>query len=205
MRIAAWGITLLALAGAAGAQAPTTMPQSRKITDEERERLYDALDYWDEQRERYARIAKRAHDLYPQRRDTPLRDINISDDEVRELQALMEKYLPSDYVNISPVVTDCPCEEGPTCTAQVYVVATLNGQERGLQLSRLDEQWQVGVVQQWWLKFQSIKRQRTGDSWLDYLLQQKAMNDLYEEFPRCVGKLVPAQHSAAATKPEPAR
>jgi len=203
MRIAAWLIIPLALVGVAGAQSPPSRP--RKITDEEYTRLVDALDYRDEHREFYGRIAKRANELRPGRRDGPLRDVNISDDEIREVQAIKEKYLPSDYVNISPVVTDCPCEEGPTCTAQVYVVATLNGQERGLQLSRFNDRWEVGVVQQWWLKYQAIKWQRTGDSWLDYLLHEKAVNDLYEEFPRCVGKLVPAQHSAAAKKPEPAR
>ena len=203
MRVAAWLITLLALAGAAGAQTAASQP--RKITDEERRRLYDAMHYWDEQRERYGQIAKRAHELYPERRDGPLRDINISDDEIREVQAIKEKYLPSDYVNISPVVTDCACEEGPTCTAQVWVVATLNGKERGLQLSRLNDHWGVGVVQQWWLKFHAIQWQRTGDSWLDYLLHQKAVNDLYEEFPQCVGKLVPAERPAAAKKTEPAR
>jgi len=205
MRIAAWLITLWALAGTAGAQTAPPAAPTRKVSAEERERLYDAMDYWDEQRERYGRIAKRANELQPRRRDTPLRDVNISDDEIREVQVIKEQYLPTDYVNISPVVSDCPCEEGPTCTAQVYVVATLNGKERGLQLSRLNQQWQVGVVQQWWLKFQAVQRQRTGDSFLDYLLYQKAVNDLYEEFPRCVGKLVPAQHSAAAKTPEPAR
>src|SRR5689334_13746584 len=162
MRIAAGLIAVLALAGAAHAQTPSPALPTRKVSEEERERLYDAMDYWDEQRERYGRIAKRAHELFPRRRDAPLRDVNISDDEVREVQAIKEKYLPNDYVNISPVVTDCPCEEGPTCTAQVFVVATLNGEERGLQLSRLNEQWQVGVVQQWWLKFQAIQRQHTG-------------------------------------------
>jgi len=205
MRVAAWLIILMALAGAANAQTQAPASPTRKITDEERDRLYDAMDYWDEQRERYGRIAQRSNELRPRRRDTPLRDVNISDDEIREVQVIKEKYLPSDYVNISPVVTDCPCEEGPTCTAQVYVVATLNGQERGLQLSRFNDRWEVGVVQQWWLKYQAIQWQRTGDSWVDYLLHEKAVNDLYEEFPQCVGKLVPAEHSAAAKKPEPAR
>jgi len=205
MRVAAWLIILMALAGAANAQNQAPASPTRKITDEERDRLYDAKDYWDEQRERYGRIAQRSNELRPRRRDTPLRDVNISDDEIREVQVIKEKYLPSDYVNISPVVTDCPCEEGPTCTAQVYVVATLNGQERGLQLSRFNDRWEVGVVQQWWLKYQAIPWQRPGDSWVDYLLHEKAVNDLYEEFPQCVGKLVPAEHSAAAKKPEPAR
>ncbi|HET7809177.1 MAG TPA: hypothetical protein VFL16_01235 [Steroidobacteraceae bacterium] len=204
MRIAGWAISLLAL-GAAHAQAQAPASPTRQVSDEERERLYAAKDYWDEQRERYARIAQRANELFPRRRDAPLRDVNISDDEIREVQVIKEKYLPRDYVNISPVVTDCPCEEGPTCTAQVFVVATLKGRERGLQLSRVSEHWQVGVVQQWWLKFQAIQKQHTGSPWLDYLLYQKAVNDLYEEFPRCVGKLVPAEHSAAAQKPEPAR
>jgi len=203
MRIAACFMIALAMAGTASAQTPVSQP--RKVTDKEYARLNDAYEYWMSQQERYEAIARRARELYPDRRNTPLRELNISDDEIREVQAIKEKYLPSDYVNISPVVTDCPCEEGPTCTAQVYVVATLNGKERGLQLSRFNDRWEVGMVQQWWLRYQAITWSRSGDSWLDFLLHEKAVNELYEEFPRCVGTLVPAEHSAAAQKPEPAR
>ena len=72
------------------------------------------------------------------------------------------KYLPRAMVNISPVVTNCPCEEGPNCTAQVYVVATTGDNSKGLQLSRLKDQWMVGVVQQWWLRREAL---RSAEAW----------------------------------------
>src|ERR1041384_5277939 len=95
--------------------------------------------------------SNRAFELRPVRRDTPLRYLNLSDEEVREVQRVSAKYLPRDTVNISPVVTGCPCEEGPDCTEQVYVLASKESGTRGLQLSRVRNRWTVGVVQQWWL------------------------------------------------------
>ena len=82
-------------------------------------------------------ISKRAEELRPARRDEPLRYLNITDEEIRAGPVdFAPKYLPRAMVNISPVVTNCPCEEGPNCTAQVYVVATTGEQSKGLQLSR---------------------------------------------------------------------
>ena len=203
MRIAAWFITCLSLAGVASSQTPAS-PQ-KKLTLDDYVQINDAYAYWASQAERYAGIMQRARALFPARRNTPLRELNISDDEIREVEAIKSEYLPRDYINISPVVTECPCEEGPTCTAQVYVTATARGRERGLQLSRMNQTWQVGVVQQWWLRFFAIIRQNTGNPYLDDYLYYKARNELYEEFPRCVGTLVPAEQPAAAQKPEPAR
>jgi hypothetical protein len=37
---------------------------------------------------------------------------------------------------------------------------------------------------------------------LDYYLYRKATSELYEEFPRCVGQLVPAPQAASTKKPE---
>src|SRR5215510_3902386 len=83
----------------------------------------------------------RARELRPQRRDEPLRYLNISDDEIREIQEVAKKYLPKVLLNISPVVTGCPCEEGPQCTDQVYIVAQTAQSSRGLQLSRVRNAW----------------------------------------------------------------
>src|ERR1041384_2049145 len=66
---------------------------------------------------------KRAVAIYPRRRDTPLRVLNITDEEIREVQALARKYEMSELMNISPVVMGCPCEEGGSCTEQVYIVS----------------------------------------------------------------------------------
>jgi hypothetical protein len=179
------------LALAAHAQAP-----SKSLTAEQVRQMLEDREYWRAEGYRYLRIERRAKALYPQRRDTPLRDLNISDNEIREVEAIAQKYLPRSLVNISPVVAECPCEEGPTCTAQVYVVATTRTSSRGLQLSRMKDRWDVSMVQQWWHRRDVIVEQSTGNRFLDDYLHEKAINELYEEFPACVGQMVPAAQAA---------
>ena len=195
MRIA-WFFLTLALAAGAHAQSAAS-----KMTPELYRQMGDDMAYWDAQRERYQVVSKRAEELYPARRNTPLRDVNISDEEIREIEMITRKYLPRAYVNISPVVTDCPCEEGPACTAQVYVVAQTADQTRGIQLSRMNDRWNVGTVQQWWLRRDAVKRQHTGNSFLDYYLFQKAVTELLEEFPMCAGQQAAAPKTASTPKP----
>ena len=196
MRIALYFLTASALAGGVHAQSAGS-----KMTPELYQQMLEDMQYWDAQRGRYTKIRARAHALYPERRNSPLRDLNISDNEVREIEVISRKYLPPDYVNISPVVSDCPCEEGPACTAQVYVVAQGKEKARGLQLSRMNDRWGVGLVQQWWLRREAIVRQRTGNRFLDFYLEQKAVNELYEEFPICPSPLQPESKTASTTQP----
>jgi len=185
---------------ASASQAQTAA--KKDLTAEQYRMIIDDREYWRQQSSRYRDIVRRAWALEPGRRNTPLRELNISDDEVREVQAIAAVNLPRALVNISPVVTDCPCEEGPTCTAQVYVLAIGKGQTKGLQLSRMNQTWQVGIVQAWWLKREALKQQNTGNKFLDEYREEKALNELLEEFPVCVGQLVPATQTAATKKPE---
>jgi hypothetical protein len=185
----------LMLASAAQAQSAA----SKGLTADQYRMIIDDRDYWRQQAERYRDISRRAWLLTPERRNSPLRELNISDDEVREVQAIAAVYLPRALVNISPVVTDCPCEEGPTCTAQVYVLATGKGKTKGLQLSRMNRTWQVSMVQAWWLKHDALQQQ---NKFLDEYREEKARNELLEEFPVCVGQLVPATQTVATKKPE---
>lgn len=127
-------------------------------------------------------VMNRATLLRPGRRDGPPRDVNISDDEVREVQAVSQRYLPSDFVNISPVVTGCPCEEGAECTDQVYVVATSSAEPRGLQLSRVKNKWIVGTVQKWWLRYEELLAKQPTLDWLEF---GRAANALAHDFPVC--------------------
>src|SRR5690242_17373366 len=76
---------------------------------------------------RLSDIEVRAFQLQPRRIDNPMRELNLSDGEVREIQAIAGKFAMNSMVNISPVIAGCACEEGPLCTDQVYVVATLPG------------------------------------------------------------------------------
>ena len=143
----------------------------------------------------------RAWLLAPKRRDEPLRYLNISDNEVREIQLVAEKYLPKVLLNISPVVTGCPCEEGPQCTDQVYIVAETAVSSKGLQLSRVRNAWVVGSVQQWYLRYEEL---RSREAKMDYLKFMRAESELYREFPVCFGELVPAENKTASTqKAEP--
>jgi len=191
MRIA-WFLLALALATGVLAQSAGS-----KMTPEMYRQMLEDMQYWNAQGTRYDKLRKRARELYPDRRNTPLRDVNISDEEIREVEAITRKYLPRAYVNISPVVTNCPCEEGPMCTAQVYVVAQTAEKTRGLQLSRMKGRWDVGAVQQWWLRREGIVRQNTGDRFLDEYLYEKAVNEMYEEFPACAEPVAPAGQTAS--------
>jgi hypothetical protein len=195
MRFATCLAGVLALAASAYAQTPSNPP-----TFQEMRQILEDWEYWRQQDDRYRFIETRARALYPGRRDTPLRDLNISDNEIREVETIARKYLPQSFVNISPVVGECPCEEGPTCTAQVYVVATTRTSSRGLQLSRLNDRWNVSRVQQWWHRREAIVAQNTGDALRDRYLYDKAVNELYEEFPLCVGQLVPVKKTASTPK-----
>jgi hypothetical protein len=191
MRIA-WFLLTLALATGVHAQSAGS-----KMTPEMYRQMLEDMQYWNAQGTRYDKLRKRARELYPDRRNTPLRDVNISDEEIREVEAISRKYLPQAYVNISPVVTHCPCEEGPMCTAQVYVVAQTPEKTRGLQLSQMKGRWEVGAVQQWWLRREGIVRQDTGNRFLDEYLFEKAVNELYEEFPACAEPSLPASQTAS--------
>jgi len=50
----------------------------------------------------------------------PLREINISDEEVRQIEAVVRELIPGAIVTISGVAQGCPCEDGPGCSAQVW-------------------------------------------------------------------------------------
>ena len=143
----------------------------------------------------------RAWQVRPMRRDEPLRYLNISDYEVREIQLVAERYLPKVLLNISPVVTGCPCEEGPQCTDQVYIDAQTGQSSKGLQLSHVKNAWVVGSVQQWYFRYDEL---RARGPKLDYLNYLRAESELFREFPMCVGELVPAENTTASVpKAEP--
>lgn len=126
------------------------------------------------------------------RRDAPARSANIVDQEILEIEAVMRQQHPGAVVNIGTVVNDCACEDGPGCTEQVWVVAYLPQASQGLQLSRIDGRWQIGPLQQWWLRFEAFNQKpypqgRVGDpalsSKVDAYVQQQTF--LYDSFPLC--------------------
>jgi len=108
---------------------------------------------WKAERARLSHI----HKSRPRRLDVPLRTENISDEEVREIQAATAKIYPGAIANISGVTEGCRCEEGSLCTSQVWVVAYKDSRYDGLMLSRVGDAWTVGVVQHWWLKYDELR------------------------------------------------
>lgn len=135
--------------------------------------------------ERLWAIEKRASELRPRRRDTPMRELNISDNEVREIEVIARRSLFKSMLNISPVIAGCSCEEGPLCTDQVYVVATTASQTVSIQLSRIRNAWVIGPVQRWWTRYEMLAKR---DDEMDYREFIDARNQLLLEFPMCVGK-----------------
>jgi hypothetical protein len=128
----------------------------------------------------------------PVRRDGPLRDLNVSDDEVREIRSIVLAIQPGSILNISGVVSGCACEVGPSCSDQVWIVAHGQGRTRGLQLSRIGGRWAVGTVQQWWFDFERLENSRQSfRSAADYYAE---VQKLYDNFPAC------AAQSASATE-----
>src|SRR5512134_3305120 len=104
----------------------------------------------------------------------------------------------SELLNISPVVEGCPCEEGGTCTEQLYIVGTIDKKAHGLLLSRRRNLWTVGVVQRWWLERAALEaRQKV----MDFRTFEKARERLLLEFPQCAPSADPDTKSAKVTGP----
>lgn len=87
----------------------------------------------------------------------PHRAENIRDDEVRQIQAVVQAAAPGAIVNISAVIAGCPCEEGPDCFDQVWVVTQREGRSEGLSLTRTSKGWDLGKVQQWQWRYRALQ------------------------------------------------
>ena len=140
------------------------------------------------QRERTNRIWK----SWPRRLEGPLRVENISDEEVREVQAVTAEVFPGAIVNISGVTDGCPCEDGPRCDSQVWIVAYRDNKNHGLMLSRVDDEWTIGLTQRWWLQYHHLRNQASkirAERGTDYFEDLQKIRDaliLHEQsFPQC--------------------
>jgi hypothetical protein len=136
----------------------------------------------DVEMEKREAIFQRARELYPRRRDTPLRYLNITDTEVREIQRLAAGVQLVELVNISPVVTGCACEEGPDCTEQVNIVGRYKDRFVEVQLSRLRNRWSIGRVQRWWLEYAALQAREPSMDRREY---EKARTQRLLDFPMC--------------------
>lgn len=86
-------------------------------------------------------------------------------------------------VNIGPVVTGCPCEEGPSCTDQVWILATHEDKTVGLQLSKAAGHWGIGLIQKWWLEAEDLSLRKA--SFHPERRYFEAWEALEERFPKC--------------------
>lgn len=123
----------------------------------------------------------------------PRRD-NITDEEVLEVQTAAAAIYPDAVVNISTVTDGCQCEDGEGCTAQVWLVVYKPARTRGLMLSKIGGHWQVGAVQEWWLRYYDLRarmpasRDRQSDpaGWRAKQVAWRAeQQDMVNSFPVC--------------------
>lgn len=145
-------------------------------------------------------VGRRARAVYPHRRDEPLRDQNITDGEIREIEELVKEYLPRTIVNIGPVVMGCPCEEGEACTDQVWLQANTAANSVGLLLSRTQNRWDVSAVQKWWLRWRALQAEESRLGWQEFEDRRWA---LFQDFPVCTERSPTADNVAAQTTAEP--
>ncbi len=213
MRVAPWLIAGMLLGGGAlaadpapqavPAVAPATRPQTgpalRIPTKPDNKNSTPQIVFTPAEMEKLAKIEVLARERYPKRRDSPLRYVNISDNEVREIETLAAKVSIPELVNIAPVVTGCSCEEGTDCTEQVYIVGRYKDRHVGLQLSRIRNKWSIGRVQRWWLDYAALlAREKT----MDRSLYDQAHARQLLEFPMCT-RGANADRTAAAAAPAP--
>lgn len=150
---------------------------SGETPDETRRAAYSAN--W----KRLASIENRIRATRPGRRETPVRPGSIHEEEVREIQRVTSEIWPGASIRISTVVVGCPCEEGPSCSAQVWVVRHRPAKAKGLLLSRIDGHWAIGPVQHWWFDYEHLQARRPlfHSRWAYW----DAERAFYESFPVC--------------------
>jgi hypothetical protein len=96
----------------------------------------------------------------------PMREDNITDEEVRELQNVARLVYPDTIVIIGAVTDGCDCEDGSSCTNQVWLVLNReNYQTRNLVLSKIGGHWKVGAVQSWLIEYDAHQSQPGYPGW----------------------------------------
>lgn len=122
---------------------------------------------------------RRAETAY--RSPGPLRAVNINDEEVRQIEAVVHDVFPGAIVTISGVTQGCPCEDGPACSAQVTTAIYRDNTMRGLALSDIDEHWVIGPLQQWYLDSATLRRTNLKD----FAAYTAARQEMDNRYPTC--------------------
>ena len=124
-----------------------------------------------------------------------MRAENVSDDEIREIQAATITIYPGAIANVSGVTAGCPCEEGPMCDSQVWILAHRDSRYNGLMLSRISNKWVVGPLQIWWFEYDllaktisELQSEKPADYWTIYFELREKRIQLEEAFPSCISE-----------------
>jgi len=117
----------------------------------------------------------------PYRRSAPFREININDEEVRQIDAVVHELIPGAIVIISGVAQGCPCEDGPGCSAQVWTAINRSERIHSLELSDINDHWVIGPVQRWVLESAQLERSKY-PTYADYTAARGALDNRY---PAC--------------------
>ncbi len=96
------------------------------------------------------------------------------------MQSVAATAIPKAIIYIGPVVSGCPCENGPNCKAEVWVDGYLPGRIEGILLSQVGGVWTIGAIQNWWLERRRLEAK--GVSYVELL-------DYDEHFPACESEL----------------
>jgi len=122
----------------------------------------------------------------PRRPNGPLRQDNITDEEVREVQRAALELYPDSIVSISGVTDGCDCEDGSSCTAQVWLALNREYRTRSLVLSKIDGHWRIGAVQSWQLHYDEHQTSNPGFGRGPKQLEWQQENQrLLDNFPTC--------------------
>ncbi len=156
----------------------TILSISRAPTDEEKAVAAAALRDEARRRHIFSGQSRRADTI-------KLRQDNITDEEVREVQQAAHEIIPDSVVNISGVTDGCDCEEGASCTAQVWVVMYRPGTTRGLLLSKIGGHWAIGAVQRWWLRYARYLDRRPSSFGKELWAWNLEGQQLMTTFPQC--------------------
>lgn len=81
--------------------------ETGRTTEEKREQTK-----WEALQARF-RTYQRIQATRPYRREQPLRQQNVTDSEISEIESAAASLFPGAIVNIGSVVSGCPCEDGP--------------------------------------------------------------------------------------------
>jgi hypothetical protein len=128
---------------------------------------------------------------------------NIRDEEVREIQIAAATLDKGFIISIGAVVAGCRCEEGPACTDEVSVALQKSDHIVGINFSKIENKWQLGVLQKWDLKYQALEARRwdrrvvaAADKGKQQQSYAEELATLLSEMPQCATNVTPVLPTA---------